>query len=359
MLTSTNSAGKPHFATLDGLRGIAAVSVVILHWFEGLGYSIFGASMLAVDFFFMLSGFVVAYSYEERLQKGFSFFKFMLLRIIRLHPMIILGAILGLLRYETKSYLETGGFSLEYLFQFFLAITMIPESLIRVDQSHEFFAINIAFWSLFCEFTAYILFGLLLFRLNKFTLFLIASTAFVGFCFWTQSSFGVQDSPPEVSIYYRLSRVVFSFTVGVILFRSRESITALAQKWPSYMLLLLPLLLILPRHVLPWYVFALLAIILLPTTIIVGVKSNFDGRTAKTVNFLGDISFPVYAVHTPLLWGMGFLVKKMGVTNPNQIVWFGLIIIPVTIGLSYMALKLYDEPLRKYLKSRFSNYLHS
>jgi len=62
--------------------------------------------------------------------------------------------------------------------------------------------------------------------------------------------------------------------------------------------------------------FALLAIILLPTTIIVGVKSNFDGLTAKTVNFLGDISFPVYAVHTPLLWGMGFLVKKWGLLIP-------------------------------------------
>jgi peptidoglycan/LPS O-acetylase OafA/YrhL len=341
------------------LRGIAALAVIILHWFEGLGYPIFGASMLAVDFFFMLSGFVVAYSYEERLKNGFSFFKFMLLRVIRLHPMIILGAILGLLRYEAKSYLDSGSLSLDYLFKFLLAITMIPESLIRGDQNYEFFAINIAFWSLFCEFTAYVLFGLLLFRLNKFTLFLIIMIAFLGVCFWTQSSFGYHDSLPEPNTLYRLSRVVFSFSVGILLFRSRKSLTEYAQKLPSYMLLLLPLLFVFPRDLLPWYVFALLIVILLPTTIMVGVNTKFVGINAKIVNFLGEISFPVYAIHTPLLWGMGFLVKKMGVTDPTRIVWFGLIVIPVTIGLSYIALKLYDEPLRKYLKSRFSTFLNS
>jgi peptidoglycan/LPS O-acetylase OafA/YrhL len=83
----------------------------------------------------------------------------------------------------------------------------------------------------------------------------------------------------------------------------------------------------------------------------VGIHHKFDGIGAKIANFLGEISYPVYAIHTPIIWVMGFVVKKVtGITDPHQLVWFGLIILPITVALSYLALKLYDEPLRQYLK---------
>src|SRR5882757_10522253 len=91
---------KQHFEILDGLRGIAALAVVVFHFME-IVYSDYsknfiGHGFLAVDFFFCLSGFVIGYAYDDRIGKmgAMEFFKS---RIIRLHPLVILGSVLGLL----------------------------------------------------------------------------------------------------------------------------------------------------------------------------------------------------------------------------------------------------------------------
>ena len=95
--------GKPHFEVLDGLRGTAAVMVVVFHimgmpiaWVDQ-GQYLHHAAM-AVDFFFALSGFVVAYAYDARWDR-MSVAQFCKLRLIRLHPLVLLGAILGLISF--------------------------------------------------------------------------------------------------------------------------------------------------------------------------------------------------------------------------------------------------------------------
>src|SRR5688572_5964759 len=89
-------SGKPHFETLDGLRGVAALAVLVAHASAILlGESVVPRQLLAVQFFFMLSGFVMAYSYEQKLLFGMPFRDFILRRVIRLYPMILLGALLG------------------------------------------------------------------------------------------------------------------------------------------------------------------------------------------------------------------------------------------------------------------------
>ena len=96
---TTYLASKPHYEILDGLRGVAAVMVIIFHLFEAhAGGShltqIINHGYLAVDFFFMLSGFVIGYAYDDRWNRMTvgTFFK---RRIIRLHPMVIMGSIVG------------------------------------------------------------------------------------------------------------------------------------------------------------------------------------------------------------------------------------------------------------------------
>lgn len=97
---------KPHYELLDGLRGVAAVLVVIYHIFEGFAFAeatngagsglitTFNHGHIAVDFFFMLSGFVISYAYDDRWGK-MSLGNFFKRRLIRLHPMVIMGAIIG------------------------------------------------------------------------------------------------------------------------------------------------------------------------------------------------------------------------------------------------------------------------
>ena len=86
---------KPHYLLLDGLRGVAALIVIVYHVFECFDWSPVPHGYLAVDFFFVLSGFVIGYAYDSRWQEGLSVARFFKRRLIRLHPMVILGALIG------------------------------------------------------------------------------------------------------------------------------------------------------------------------------------------------------------------------------------------------------------------------
>ena len=92
---------KPHYDLLDGLRGVAALIVIWYHVFEGFAFASAGNietlnhGYLAVDFFFILSGFVIGYAYDDRWGKNFTMKDFFKRRLIRLHPMVIMGAVLG------------------------------------------------------------------------------------------------------------------------------------------------------------------------------------------------------------------------------------------------------------------------
>ena len=94
-------ASKPHYEILDGLRGVAAVMVVAFHLLEAHSggnhlAQIINHGYLAVDFFFMLSGFVIGYAYDDRWNR-MSIGTFFKRRVIRLHPMVIMGSIIGAL----------------------------------------------------------------------------------------------------------------------------------------------------------------------------------------------------------------------------------------------------------------------
>lgn len=96
---------KPHYDLLDGLRGVAALMVLWYHVFEGYAFAgntaieTFNHGYLAVDFFFLLSGFVIGYAYDDRWGKSLTLKEFFKRRVIRLHPMVIMGAVLGVVAF--------------------------------------------------------------------------------------------------------------------------------------------------------------------------------------------------------------------------------------------------------------------
>ena len=107
---------KPHYELLDGLRGVAALLVVFYHIFEGLSFAAGGTPIttinhgyLAVDFFFILSGFVIGYAYDDRLGKTMTTCNFFKRRLIRLHPMIIMGVILGAIAFFIQGSVQWDG----------------------------------------------------------------------------------------------------------------------------------------------------------------------------------------------------------------------------------------------------------
>src|SRR5688572_10257848 len=98
----TSVIDKPHFEILDGLRGVAAIAVVVFHFMEiaipDPEKNFIAHAYLAVDFFFCLSGFVIAYAYDEKMAV-IGIAGFIKRRLIRLHPLVIIGSVLGLLTF--------------------------------------------------------------------------------------------------------------------------------------------------------------------------------------------------------------------------------------------------------------------
>src|ERR1700721_1531759 len=111
---SSISRQRPHFAVLDGMRGIAAICVVIFHFSEMVIWNYsklwIGHGFLAVDFFFCLSGFVLGYAYDDRVAK-IGLGSFLRTRLIRPQPMVVFGAVLGLIAFYANPFGITPGYS--------------------------------------------------------------------------------------------------------------------------------------------------------------------------------------------------------------------------------------------------------
>lgn len=158
---------RPRYELLDGLRGVAAVIVIWFHFFEGFATSgvdqMMNHGYLAVDFFFVLSGFVIGYAYDGRWKKGLSPGRFMLRRVIRLHPMVVFAIVFGAVSYLIQGSVRWDGtpvplsFLLMALLLGLFLIPVMPGAGIDVRGNGEMFPLNGPSWSLFYEYIGSIL----------------------------------------------------------------------------------------------------------------------------------------------------------------------------------------------------------
>ena len=199
---SNASVSKPHYVILDALRGVAALMVIWFHIFEGFATSAidqkFNHGYLAVDFFFILSGFVIGYAYDDRWQSMSvgSFFK---RRLIRLHPMVVLGAVFGAVSFLIQGVVFGGNSSVfdggvqwngthvslgPVLISMLMAMFLIPcrpGGLGEVRGNGEMFPLNGPSWSLFFEYIANIMYALFLRRLSTKVLKVFVAVSGLGY----------------------------------------------------------------------------------------------------------------------------------------------------------------------------------
>lgn len=177
---------KSHFEILDGLRGVAALAVVTFHFMEWVytdpSRNFIGHGFLAVDFFFCLSGFVIGYAYDDRIAK-MGVLKFFKLRIIRLHPLVVAGSVLGLLAFLFDPF---GGHPELYstgkiILAFLCSVLLIPLPVIA-DRGFNLFSFNAPSWSLFWEYAANIVYAIGLYRISRSFLLLLTILSAVAIC---------------------------------------------------------------------------------------------------------------------------------------------------------------------------------
>ena len=197
------------FEVLDGLRGIAAGAVLFGHATAIIvGHALFAHKYLAVQFFFMLSGFVVSYAYENRLQAGMRITEFYVRRAIRLYPLIIAGTVMGTL-FLARADGHFVSDSFRFIAPIFSALA-IPFPYTTYSFGH--FPINPPEWSLFYELIAYFLFGALIKRSNT-TRLIVVATISLALSVTVSSLYAGVDAPFGSDIF----TAAFSFCVGILL----------------------------------------------------------------------------------------------------------------------------------------------
>lgn len=353
--TRNTLSTKKHFNALDGLRGIAAIGVVLFHFMEiaapDYKDNFIPHSYLAVDFFFCLSGFVIAYAYDNRLENmtRMEFFK---RRLIRLHPLVVIGAIIGLLAFlfDPFSSLALSFDEKQILFMFLSGLLLVPYPAVP-QRYFNLFHLNPPTWSLFWEYIANIVYALFLVRVSKRVLWGIVIISAVILCLESYRSGYLAVGFGGDNFWAGGIRLSFSFTAGVLLFRTRW---AVYQRTPFWVLAIaLSLVFFIPySETISPIIDPLLVIFYFPVLIALGSgKENIGLGTKNLCKWLGDISYPLYVIHYPFIWIFMSYVETEAPPTPQVVIIIALGML-LLIVFAHVVLRWIDEPIRGYLNSR-------
>lgn len=358
---------KPHYHLLDGLRGVAAIMVVWFHVFEAFATSHLDQQInhgyLAVDFFFILSGFVVGYAYDDR-WKTMKMSEFFKRRVIRLHPMVVMGAFIGavMFYFQGCSFWDVSKVTIgALLLGTFMNALLIPASTgMEIRGIKEMYPLNGPSWSLFFEYIGNILYAVFIRRLSTKALALLVGLAGCGL-----ASFAILGPYGDICAGFSLTgveftagflRLLFSFSAGLLMIRVFRPVRVKGAFWICSLGLVA--LLAMPRFggaehlwlngVYDTVCFA----VFFPLFVFLGASGQTtDRHTTRVCNFLGMISYPLYMVHYPFIYLYFAWVKNEELTFVQSLPG-ALAVVLGSVALAYACLKWYDIPVRKYLAGR-------
>lgn len=297
-------SAAPRYATLDGLRGVAAALVLCYHThvFHGSA-AIAPHGYLAVDFFFLLSGFVIASAYQEKLEAGFTVAAFVTQRVIRLYPVALAGILLGAARLVSQ-YAIVPAHS-EPAQWIALALLVNVFMLPVVSLAHfggALFPTNGPVWSLFYELLVNLAWSIAASFRSSIIVILFLTVASGAILYATMHQTAVDDLGWGSDHWLGATcRVLFSFLLGTVIYRFRRVLPNFSERFGIVLpaLAMTALLLVLGM---PWFGGewdALAIFLFFPAILTLGVICGRE-QDAAVCSFLGEISYPVYAVHFPI-----------------------------------------------------------
>jgi len=358
---------KKHYPILDGLRGVAAVMVISMHTLEvfdgGSRFKLMiNHAYLAVDFFFALSGFVVAYAYDNRWGK-MTQWEFYKRRLVRLQPMVVVGSIVGAALFYFQAaplFPAIAGTPVwKVLLLMVIGATLLPVPLsMDIRGWQEMHPLNGPAWSLFYEYIANILYATIIRRLPKLALSIVVVLA--ACLLANYLLFGPQGdliggwSITQEQLSIGFTRVLYPFCAGVLLCRIGKTIKVPNAFWLCSLLLIA--VFSVPRlgdeHQL-WMngLYELIAVTcIFPLIVSMGAGGIIHRpKTARLCKFLGDISYPLYITHYPIVYTYSAWVINNNIPFGAKALLVGLLVCLTSITLAYAYLKLYDEPVRNWL----------
>jgi peptidoglycan/LPS O-acetylase OafA/YrhL len=357
---------KAHFETLDGLRGVAAISVMLFHWSmvvcDDVPASPIRHAFMAVDFFFLLSGFVVAHAYEHRLTakapdpQRLTIRGFLLRRLIRLHPLVVLSLVLGALTFAFDPFaFGTQTIRIAVPFRIFalsllLQIFLLPGPALP-NREGSVYPLNNPLWSLCQEYIASLFYGVIGHRLGVRVIGVLCvltgigvivvagQVGYIGFGFSTED-FGLG-----------FLRMAFPFLMGMLLYRLNLKLRLKhAFVWLS--IALVAIFMAPYFGVANGYIEGLCVVLIFPLIVMAGAgETRIEGPAGKLCRFLGRISYPVYVLHYPLLDIYTSWVWNTAPSPMLTMVVGGALMVGI-ITFAWLVLIFYDEPVRAWLSRK-------
>jgi peptidoglycan/LPS O-acetylase OafA/YrhL len=333
------------FATLDGLRGVAALCIVVLHCYRYFGVWQTSSAGLAVDLFFVLSGFVLAFAYGTRFENGMTPVQFVKARIIRLYPLYLFGTLLGVaqalitIHYMPSKY--GWGWS-QFWESLPFALAMLP-----APGQTTLFPFNGVMWSIFFELFINIVWAFFWRPLQSMRLLLtvivLSGIAMVASVFYFDTMWlGASWS----NFVGGLVRVSYSFFVGVFLFRIHHAVK-LPRIPPIVLLVGLPALLGLTVSI-PGRL--LLALFVLPWFVLLGARVEPKGLLQSICRGLGAASYAVYTVHKRLyLLSYAAVLQLLNIDLQRFSPFIGIAFMVGVVGFCLLLNRYFDEPVRKWM----------
>ncbi len=372
-VSSVFSDSKSHYKILDGLRGVAAIMVICMHVMEPLAGGDYtkmhiNHGYLAVDFFFLLSGFVIAHAYDDRWNR-MSIKDFFKRRLIRLHPMIIIGMTIGAICfYFSASTLVFPPLSSTPVWKLIIVMligyTLLPVPLsLDIRGWGEMHPLDGPAWTLFFEYIANIMYALVLRRTSKKVLtilVIIAAAALIQYAVTSSNGDLIGGwSLTAEQLRIGFTRLCYPFLAGMLLARViKPGNMGNTFVWCS---LLLIVILSMPRiggsntayFWMNGLYEALSIVIIFPIIVYLGASGSIKNKSVEAVcRFFGDISYPVYIIHYPFV----YIYTAWVVDNHKTFsqAWpFALLILTGAVTIAYILLKLYDLPVRKWLTKKY------
>ncbi|MDB6453503.1 acyltransferase family protein [Falsirhodobacter sp. 20TX0035] len=346
------SEKRAHYLLLDGARGIAAICILLYHlgdYFGGLRF--LQGSFLAVDMFFLMSGFVIALTYERSLTNGSRpFLSFVWTRVLRLYPLYLMACCLGAFYFITKYLMNMEGApTASELLRVLPATVFLAPWPEAVEWGFTPYPFASSAWSLSLELWYNILYAILAIHLGTRMLLVVIA---VSLAILLQQGLHFDTLDMGWSMATALggsARFWLSFGVGILIYRHQLHRLA-TPKLPIYVYMLCFAFVFIPRDAIALSMFWIAVVF--PVTVIAGGARQVNGLAAFLCNHLGRMSYGIYILHAPvILLQTGVLKILLGNSWEDYKAQIGISIILSVLIIAWIGTYLFDEPVRRRLKA--------
>jgi peptidoglycan/LPS O-acetylase OafA/YrhL len=291
----------------------------------------------------------MGYAYDDRLEK-MGLWRFLKARLIRLHPLVVLGTVLGLIAFYVNPFGITPGYGPgKVALMFAASLLLIPYGAMK-QRSQNLFSLNAPAWSLFWEYVANVVFGIVLYRMKRGMLIALTVVAAVLLCWVGHRAGNLSGGWSARNFWDGGARVAFSFMAGLLVYRMGWRLrTRLGFGTLS---LLLVLALVMPYAQGGWIREAAVIVVYFPLLLVLGAGATVSPKMERLCRFSGDLSYPLYMTHYSVIWIWGDFAEKHKLATRGMAPEVTLGVITM-VAFACLVMVAYDKPVRAYLRAKW------